>query len=199
MSNNLILKESPGKSVSLKYYVIQISSNSTKSSKPKQTFISSWNMQRVVNCLITLSKEKGLINRKLSNSCNKSLPVLITFIKMGLFTGILNLKICCLIITKISKLSILDFLISTNQVRNSKLHVGLHVTQLLKWSQAKDTNVLMLIFGHVELFCTQCYVAIYPLKTPIRISFTKRSSQVISKCLRFYLRMQSRFYVQYWM
>lgn len=155
-------------------------------------------MQKVVNCLITLSKENDLINHRRSNSCNKLLLVLSTFIKMGLFIEISSPKICCLIITKILKLSILGCQISINQERSSKLHVGLHVMQLLKWSQVKDTNVLTLISGHVELFCMQCYVVISLSKIPIQISFTKRSSQVTLKCLKFYPQMQSRSYGRYW-
>lgn len=155
-------------------------------------------MQKVVSCLITLSKENGLINHKQSNSCSKLSLVFSIFIKMGLFIGISSLKICCLTITKILKLSTLGCQISTNQEKSSKLHVGLHAMRLLKWSQVKDMNVLTLIFGHVESFCMQCYVAIYLLKILIRISFTKRSLQVTSKCLKFYPQMRSRSYARYW-
>lgn len=191
--NNLISKELPEKFVSLKYYAILTSSNSMKSSKQKLIFISLWSMQKAESCLITLSKEKDLMKQKRSSSCNKSLQVLSTSIKMASFIEILNLKICCLIIIKTLKLSISGFLTNINQERSSKLHVDRHVMLHLKWLLVKDMNVSTLTYGLAVSFCTQCYVGTYRLKTQILTNFIKRSLQVILKCQKFYLLMRNKF------
>ena len=57
----------------------------------------------------------------------------------------------------------------------------------------------MLIFGHAVSSFMLCFVAIYPLKTPTRINYIKKSLLVILICPKYCQQKEEIFWEMYWM
>ena len=105
---------------------------------------------------------------------NKLYLVLSISIKFAFVTEISSQKIFCSMIRTTSRLSTLGCPTCTTRVILWKLHVEVHVTQLLRWLLENVTMAWTLIYGVVVLFCMQWHVDIFHSKTQTQASCTKR-------------------------
>jgi hypothetical protein len=68
-----------------------------------------------------------------------------------------------------------------------------------KWSKDKNMMGSELIFGHVVSSYSLCYVAIFLLKTQIRLLYTKRYYLEVIACINLFLNRQEILFLKYWM
>lgn len=124
----------------------------------------------------------GLPNQKRVRYFIRLLGALSICINLILCTGIWNLKICWLIMIKLSGLLTSVYLIPIGSKKDWRLPVGRLVTRRLKWLKGKiSMKQSWWIFGVVELYFMQCCVVVCHLRTHKHQNSTKRFSQVNTK------------------